>query len=106
MIPCSTSPGMRNSDGAKSPTVRLQISSPSAPSARTSAAILRISEPSSEPARLERRGGFILKDSWTDAAHRLVGFRLTADLGTHELTEGGRDRLTVNRKPTERRSAR
>src|SRR4051812_41732583 len=77
MIPCSTSPGMRNSDGAKSPTVRLQISSPCASSARTSAAILRISEPSSEPVRLESRGWFILKYSWRPGAvYRFLGQRL------------------------------
>src|SRR4051812_50132162 len=46
---------MRNSVGEKSPTVRLQISRPVAASARTSAAILRISEPTSDPASVDGR---------------------------------------------------
>jgi hypothetical protein len=47
--------GMRNSEGLKSPTVRLQMSCPPATSARTSAAILRISEPMRAPAISEAR---------------------------------------------------
>src|SRR5690242_12410113 len=46
---------MRNSDDAKSPTVRLQICWPAATRARTSAAILRISEPTSDDATREAR---------------------------------------------------
>src|SRR5687767_840117 len=41
----SSGSGMRNSRGAKSPTVRLQTGRPARSRARTSPAILRISEP-------------------------------------------------------------
>src|SRR5947209_4490681 len=54
MMSRSSSGGMRNSDGEKSPTVRLRISFPLATATRTSLEILRISEPVSPRASAER----------------------------------------------------
>jgi hypothetical protein len=48
---------MRNSAGSKSPTVRLQIVAPCSRSTRMSAAILRISEPTSPAAMVETGEG-------------------------------------------------
>src|ERR1700716_538932 len=83
MIPCRSRAGIRNSAGEKSPTVRLQMSRPSDARARTSAAILRISDPTSDPASAEGR----------DAVRSDCGARAEEDMGGRYL----RSRATAAR---------
>src|SRR5215217_83411 len=64
---------MRNSAGEKSPTVRLQMSRPSAARARTSAAILRISDPMIDAASADGRGAALISRTGEGIGGRYLG---------------------------------